>query len=69
MVPTRSTTGPEGFGLRRVEGIPSRGTQIGTKGYIHNGFSFGGRSYGTASKKPIAELEEDNDYLVAPMSY
>ena len=28
-------------------GIPSRGTQIGTKGYVHNGFSFGGRSYGT----------------------
>ena len=28
-------------------GIPSRGTEIGTKGYIHNGFSFGGRSYGT----------------------
>ena len=28
-------------------GIPSRGTEIGTKGYVHNGFSFGGRSYGT----------------------
>jgi hypothetical protein len=28
-------------------GIPSRGTQVGTKGYVHNGFSFGGRSYGT----------------------
>jgi hypothetical protein len=28
-------------------GIPSRGSQVGTKGYIHNGFSFGGRSYGT----------------------
>ena len=28
-------------------GIPSRGSQIGTKGYVHNGFSFGGRSYGT----------------------
>src|SRR4030095_705982 len=28
-------------------GIPSRGSEIGTKGYVHNGFSFGGRSYGT----------------------
>lgn len=28
-------------------GIPSRGSQVGMKGYVHNGFSFGGRSYGT----------------------
>jgi hypothetical protein len=28
-------------------GIPSRGSQVGLKGYVHNGFSFGGRSYGT----------------------
>ena len=28
-------------------GVPSRGTEVGTKGYVHNGFSFGGRSYGT----------------------
>ena len=28
-------------------GIPSRGSEVGTKGYVHNGFSFGGRSYGT----------------------
>ena len=28
-------------------GIPSRGSHVGTKGYVHNGFSFGGRSYGT----------------------
>jgi len=28
-------------------GIPARGSQVGTKGYVHNGFSFGGRSYGT----------------------
>lgn len=28
-------------------GIPSRGSRIGAKGYVHNGFSFGGRSYGT----------------------
>ncbi len=28
-------------------GVPSRGSHVGTKGYIHNGFSFAGRSYGT----------------------
>jgi hypothetical protein len=28
-------------------GIPSRGAHVGTKGYVRNGFSFGGRSYGT----------------------
>jgi hypothetical protein len=28
-------------------GVPSRGSRIGAKGYVHNGFSFGGRSYGT----------------------
>jgi hypothetical protein len=28
-------------------GVPSRGSQVGAKGYVHNGFSFGGRTYGT----------------------
>jgi hypothetical protein len=28
-------------------GVPSRGSRVGAKGYIHNGFSFAGRSYGT----------------------
>ena len=28
-------------------GIPSRGARVGAKGYVRNGFSFGGRSYGT----------------------
>ena len=28
-------------------GVPSRGAHVGTKGYVHNGFSFGGRSFGT----------------------
>ena len=28
-------------------GIPSRGARVGAKGYLRNGFSFGGRSYGT----------------------
>ena len=28
-------------------GVPSRGSHVGAKGYVHNGFSFGGRSFGT----------------------
>jgi hypothetical protein len=28
-------------------GVPSRGSRVGAKGYIHSGFSFGGRSFGT----------------------
>jgi len=28
-------------------GVPSRGARVGAKGYVHNGFSFAGRSYGT----------------------
>ena len=27
--------------------VPSRGSRVGTKGYVHNGFTFNGRSYGT----------------------
>ena len=28
-------------------GVPSRGSRVGVKGYIHTGFSLGGRSFGT----------------------
>lgn len=28
-------------------GIPSRGARVGAKGYVHSGFSFAGRSFGT----------------------
>jgi hypothetical protein len=28
-------------------GVPSRGSQVGAKGRVYNGFSFGGRSFGT----------------------
>ncbi|HET8783008.1 MAG TPA: hypothetical protein VFM63_11365 [Pyrinomonadaceae bacterium] len=28
-------------------GVPSRGARVGAKGYVHNGFSFAGRSFGT----------------------
>ena len=32
-------------------GVPSRGSQVGTKGYVHNGFSFAGRSFGTVMEE------------------
>lgn len=28
-------------------GVPSRGAQVGTKGYLRSGFSFNGQNYGT----------------------
>src|SRR5690349_14146419 len=28
-------------------GVPSRGAHVGAKGYIHSGFSFAGRNFGT----------------------
>ncbi|PWT82383.1 MAG: hypothetical protein C5B44_02190 [Acidobacteria bacterium] len=28
-------------------GVPSRGSRVGAKGHVYNGFSFGGHSYGT----------------------
>lgn len=28
-------------------GVPSRGSRVGAKGYVHNGFSFAGRNFGT----------------------
>ena len=32
-------------------GVPSRGAHVGAKGYIHNGFSFAGRSFGTVMEE------------------
>ena len=32
-------------------GVPSKGARIGTKGYVHNGFSFAGRSFGTVMEE------------------
>src|SRR5215204_3933211 len=32
-------------------GVPSRGSRVGAKGYVRNGFSFGGRSYGTVMEE------------------
>ena len=28
-------------------GVPSRGSRVGAKGYVRNGFNFAGRSFGT----------------------
>jgi hypothetical protein len=28
-------------------GVPSRGSRVGAKGRVYNGFNFGGRNYGT----------------------
>ena len=33
------------------QGVPSRGARVGAKGYIHNGFSFAGRSFGTVMEE------------------
>jgi len=30
-----------------TRGVPSRGSRVGAKGHVYNGFSFGGRSFGT----------------------
>jgi hypothetical protein len=33
------------------KGVPSRGARVGAKGYVHNGFSFAGRSFGTVMEE------------------
>ena len=30
-----------------TRGVPARGSRVGTKGYVHSGISWAGRSYGT----------------------
>jgi len=32
-------------------GVPSRGSHVGAKGYVRNGFSFNGRNYGTVMEE------------------
>jgi hypothetical protein len=34
-----------------TRGVPSRGSRVGAKGYVHNGFSFAGRSFGTVMEE------------------
>ncbi|HJP95045.1 MAG TPA: hypothetical protein VJ875_23995 [Pyrinomonadaceae bacterium] len=30
-----------------TRGVPARGSRVGAKGYVHHGFTFAGRSFGT----------------------
>ena len=39
-------------------GVPSRGSRVGAKGYVHNGFSFGGRSFGTVLEETDRRVEK-----------
>jgi len=32
-------------------GVPSRGSRVGAKGYVHHGFTFNGRSFGTVMEE------------------
>jgi hypothetical protein len=32
-------------------GVPAKGSRVGAKGYVHNGFSFAGRSFGTVMEE------------------
>ena len=34
-----------------TRGVPSKGSRIGAKGYIHNGFNFAGRNFGTVMEE------------------
>jgi len=34
-----------------TRGVPAKGARVGAKGYIHNGFSFAGRSFGTVMEE------------------
>jgi hypothetical protein len=32
-------------------GVPARGAKVGARGYVHNGFNFAGRSFGTVMEE------------------
>ena len=34
-----------------TRGVPAKGARVGAKGYIHNGFNFAGRSFGTVMEE------------------
>ena len=34
-----------------TRGIPSKGARVGAKGYVHNGFTVAGRSFGTVMEE------------------
>src|SRR5882762_5763385 len=39
-------------------GVPSRGTRVGVKGRVHNGFNFGGRNFGTVLEETDRRFKE-----------
>ena len=42
-------------------GLPSRGSHVGAKGYVHNGFNFGGRSFGTVLEETDRRTSRSRD--------
>ena len=38
-------------------GAPTRGTRVGTKGYVQTGITFGGRSYGTVMEETDRRID------------
>ena len=34
-----------------TRGVPAKGSRVGAKGYVHNGFNFAGRSFGTVMEE------------------
>ena len=39
-------------------GVPSRGARVGSKGHVHTGFNFGGRSFGTVLEETDRSAQE-----------
>jgi hypothetical protein len=39
-------------------GVPSRGSRVGAKGHVYNGFNFGGRNYGTVLEETDRRSQE-----------
>ncbi|MGI8996644.1 MAG: hypothetical protein ACR2GW_08210 [Pyrinomonadaceae bacterium] len=43
--------------VSRRGGVPSRGAQVGAKGRVYNGFSFGGRNFGTVLEEQDRKIK------------
>lgn len=39
-------------------GVPARGSHVGVKGHVYNGFNFGGRNYGTVLEETDRRVKE-----------
>ena len=39
-------------------GVPSKGSRVGAKGHVYNGFNFGGRNYGTVLEETVRRSQE-----------